>query len=238
MSNPRIAIPLFPGTNCHEESAFAIEQAGGTAEIVVVTDLLEKRRSLGNFHGIMIVGGFAYGDYFGAGRVASILLGDQLRQFAALQRPILAVCNGFQIAMEAELFRGSRDRSGGALIDNTSFKFEMRTVTLAVTPNTLWTEGWDRSTLTMPSAHAEGRYTGAGITNGHLIPVFRYASDWDGRPANTYPDNPNGSFQAIAGVANGLTLGMMPHPERAIADYLGSTDGRLVFDSFVRLARA
>ncbi len=234
---PKVAVLLAPGINCHEESAFALELAGADPQIVLDTDILEGRKHLRNFASLYIPGGFSYGDHFGAGRVAAIRLGPAIREFAALERPILGVCNGFQILMEAGLFSGPEGQSGGALVQNQKGVFESRSVTLITVTGTVWTKQLEQGqALRMPVAHGEGRWYPPDLCPEHLHVTFRYS--WEEQGTEHYPENPNGSPKGLAGLAYDLVMGMMPHPERAVVPEQGSTDGLLVLRAFVKLSKS
>lgn len=229
------AILLAPGTNCHEESQFAIEQAGMAAEVIPVSDVLEGREDLRERPGVLVPGGFSWGDHFGAGRAFGLALSDQLKGFAALGRPMLGVCNGFQVFFEAGLFDAPDGRLGGALVQNLGGQFESRWISIVAEGGSPWTEGIEGAVLRLPVAHGEGRWLRPEVPPDHLTVVFRYCRD--GLPTEAYPWNPSSTPDGMTGLCQGLVLGMMPHPERATLGWQGSTAGRLVFDAFVRLMR-
>jgi phosphoribosylformylglycinamidine synthase subunit PurQ / glutaminase len=244
MSDAITAILYAPGTNCHEETAAALERAGGRCELVLLHDLVAGTTRLNRFQAAIIPGGFSYGDHLGAGRVFGTVLvaqlRDQLAEFLDAGKPMLGVCNGFQVLTEAGILPG---RTPGArslgLVENESARFEDRIVRLVVSAEpSLWTEGLQGRVLVMPSAHGEGRpICGAGQAAGARV-VFRYC-DRDGRPTCNYPDNPNGAADAVAGVsdATGRVLGLMPHPERASLAVHASQDGLEIFRNLVRWLR-
>lgn len=237
-SKPRIGIGYAPGINCHEETAYAVELAGGIAEIVLVHDLLAGQVDLAGYQGFIIPGGFSWGDHIAAGRVYAVhlmaRLGEQFREFAS-QRPVLGICNGYQVLMEMGLLpAGELGERSGALAQNRSARFESRWVRLRAAGNdTFWTEGLVGRTLCLPVAHAEGRMV---IRSGTIVrPAFVYVDESD-RPTEAYPANPAGSPDGVAGTVDysGLVLGMMPHPERAVLEVHGSTDGLALFRNLVR----
>jgi phosphoribosylformylglycinamidine synthase len=230
-----IIVILGPGTNCYEESKFAIELAGHPAEIVLRDDILDDRVDIMDYPGVFLPGGFESGDYFGSGRIAGLLLTEKFRKIAKAGRPIIGICNGFQILMEAGLFDSTSGESGGALVQNLSGVFEARKSQLLTMSGSIWTEGYEGKILHMPVAHGEGRWLIPKRYTGHLTPTFCYAKD--GVPTEDYFDNPNGTKGGITGLANGLVMGMMPHPERAVRPEQGSTDGRYIFNTFVRLVK-
>lgn len=229
-----IAVLLAPGINCHEETAFAIEQAGHLAEIVLLSHLRDGRKRLRDYSALVIPGGFSYGDHFWTGVAVALLLGDLLLEFVKLGRPVLGICNGFQILMAAGLFEKD-GLSGGALVPNANDRFVSRWVRLLALPGSPWTEGYEGQSLRMPVAHGEGRWLRPD--NPAKLQTTLVFCDHAGQATEAYPCNPNGSPGGVAGLANGLVMGMMPHPERANDPDLGSIDGRLIFQSLVRLAR-
>jgi phosphoribosylformylglycinamidine synthase subunit PurQ / glutaminase len=241
MTQATTAILYAPGTNCHEETMAALEQAGGRSELVPLHDLLAGQMRLERYQAAIIPGGFSYGDHLGAGRVfAAVLvaqLADQLLNFLEAGRPLLGVCNGFQVLSEAGVLPGRTSGSRSmALLANESSRFEDRRVRLAVSEERcLWTEGLSGRVLQMPSAHGEGRPLFCGTAGESPRVVFRY-SDADGRPTLRYPENPSGAPGAVAGLTDktGLVLGLMPHPERASLPVHYSQDGLTLFRNLVR----
>jgi len=239
------AVLYSPGTNCHEETAAAIELAGGTSEFVLLRDLLDGQARLDRYQAAVIPGGFSYGDHLGAGRIFATLLVAQLRQqlveFLEARKPLLGVCNGFQVLTEAGILPqrtpGEREL---ALVANLSARFEDRTVRLVVTgEKCLWTESLEGQILEFPSAHGEGRplaQTNHDLSSFHV--VFRYC-DADGNPTQHYPENPNGAPEGVAGITDktGLVLGLMPHPERASLATHSSQDGFRLFQNLARFLK-
>jgi len=181
--------------------------------------------SLDGFDGALVPGGFSYGDYLRCGAMANQSnIMSALKEFAAQGKPVLGVCNGFQILTEAGLLPG-------ALIRNKNLKFMCRTVQLKVeNNNTLFTNGYEEGeVINIPIAHGEGNYycddeTLASLQANNQI-VFTYEGE-----------NPNGSLADIAGIINkeGNVLGMMPHPERAANEIVGGADGLKLFKSIVK----
>jgi phosphoribosylformylglycinamidine synthase I len=240
MSQAITAILYAPGTNCHEETAAAIELARGKAELVLLRDLLHGRTRLSHFQAVVVPGGFSYGDHLGAGRIFATTLvaqlRDQLVEFLAAHKPMLGVCNGFQVLTEAGILPGrAPGQRSVALIENQSARFEDRKVRLLVSDEKcMWTEGLAGQILDMPSAHAEGRplICAAGATPPAV--VFRYC-DEQGHCTMEYPCNPNGAPDGVAGITDetGLVLGLMPHPERASLPAHYSQDGLKLFRKLV-----
>ena len=226
----RIGVVLFPGSNRDIDALHALRLAG--AEPVV---LWHERADLDGVDGVLIPGGFAYGDYLRAGVIARFSpVMRAVAGFAARGGHVLGICNGFQVLAEAGLVPG-------ALLRNRGLRFVCREVTLV--PERLDSpftrEIRERRPLRMPVAHGEGCYYADDATldalerDGHVL--WRYARE-DGSPAGDDPRaNPNGSLRAIAGVSNaaGNVAGLMPHPETASDPILGSDDGLGIIRSLV-----
>jgi phosphoribosylformylglycinamidine synthase len=232
----RIGVVVFPGSNCDRDTTHALALAG--AEPV---ELWHERASLDGVAGVVLPGGFAYGDYLRAGVIARFSpVMRSVAGFAAAGGLVLGICNGFQVLAEAGLVPG-------ALLRNRGLRFLGRDVRIAVerldTPFTHLAGA--RRPLRMPVAHGEGCFFAdpaaldALEANGQVL--FRYVRA-DGTVAGEVDDpaNPNGSLRAIAGVRNraGNVAGLMPHPERASEGILGSDDGFGLIRSFVEGARA
>ena len=242
MSHAVTAILYSPGTNCHEETAAAIEWAGGKTELVLLRDLLDGRVRLDQYQAAVVPGGFSYGDHLGAGRIFATLLVarlcDQLVAFLEARKPLLGVCNGYQVLAESGILPGrTPGKRAMSLLENQSARFEDRKVRLAVSgEKCMWTEGLAGEILAMPSAHAEGRplFCETGALPGPRV-VFRYA-DGHGQGTMEYPLNPSGAPGGVAGITDetGLVLGLMPHPERASLPAHYSQDGLKVFKNLVK----
>ena len=224
----RIAVLVFPGSNCDHDAYHAAKHVFGQDARFV----WHKEESVGDADLVIVPGGFSYGDYLRSGDIArfSPVMKDVVRH-AKEGRLVLGVCNGFQVLCEAGLLPG-------ALMRNASLRFVCRDVHLRVenaeTPFTNQAQVGDL--LTVPVAHGDGNYTADEATLDRLEAenrvVFRYA-DADGQI--TPEANPNGSARNIAGVLgeNGNVLGMMPHPERCVEAILGhgGADGAVLFRS-------
>lgn len=238
----QIAILYAPGTNCHEETAAAVERAGGKPALLHLHDLLAGHDDLDNYGAAIFPGGFSFGDHLAAGRIFATLLvarlRDQLQAFLEAKRPMLGICNGFQVLTEAGILPARNPGVRGmAMVENLSSHFEDRKVRLLVSAEkSMWTEGLGGQVLEMPCAHAEGRTLfPEGPAAAHARVAFQYTGG-QGTPATQYPDNPNGSPGAIAGVTDesGLVLGLMPHPERAALPAHYSQDGLRLFENLTR----
>ncbi|BDG41917.1 phosphoribosylformylglycinamidine synthase subunit PurQ [Parageobacillus sp. VR-IP] len=220
----KFAVIVFPGSNCDVDMYHAIaDELQEEVEYV-----WHDEENLDRFDAILLPGGFSYGDYLRSGAIARFSNVMKAVQKAADEgKPILGVCNGFQILLEAGLLPGAMRR-------NNSLKFICRPVSLKVENNeTMFTSSYEQGEIiTIPIAHGEGNYYCDEPTLKRLIEnrqiVFRY-----------YGENPNGSLSDIAGIVNekGNVLGMMPHPERAVDVLLGSADGLKLFQSIVKYWR-
>jgi phosphoribosylformylglycinamidine synthase len=224
----RFGIVTFPGSNCDYDAYQAVVEHLGEEAVY----LWHKEHDLKQCDVIVLPGGFSYGDYLRAGAIArfSPVMRDVLA-FAKRGGPVIAICNGFQIACEAGLLPG-------ALLRNASLKFVCELVQLRVeSTDTMFTNRYERGSIVrIPIAHGDGRYTADDETldrlEGEGRVVFRYA----GGPADADEWwSPNGSMRAIAGIINeqGNVLGLMPHPERAVDKLLGSDDGLSIFESML-----
>ena len=220
------AIIQFPGTNCDIDTYRVFNEL---LDIEPTLIWHEKTSDLERFDAIILPGGFSYGDRLRAGIIAAYSpIIKQLKKLSLKGKPIIGICNGFQILVESGLLPG-------ALLTNSNLKFICKWVDLKVETNNLFTNSFQsNSIIRMPIAHNEGRYYVSEeklqeLERNNQI-VLRY-SDSEG---NTSMDNnPNGSISNIAAVSNsdGNVLGMMPHPERAGETCLGSDDGLKIFNS-------
>jgi phosphoribosylformylglycinamidine synthase I len=221
------AVLQFPASNCDQDAVHALRVLGQSARFV-----WHKESSLGDAQAVVIPGGFSYGDYLRTGAIARFSpVMQAVRQFASNGGPVLGICNGFQILCEAGLLPG-------ALIRNRSLQFRCEHVFLeTATTNSPFTNQIPAGKLLkIPIAHGEGCYfadeaTLASLKAGNQV-LWRYVSA-DGKPSELA--NPNGSIEHIAGICNEArnVAGLMPHPERACEERLGSADGRLIFQSLI-----
>ncbi|MEE2638286.1 MAG: phosphoribosylformylglycinamidine synthase subunit PurQ [Acidobacteriota bacterium] len=222
------AVIEFPGSNCDHDAYYAVKHVlGQRAEFV-----WHKDTDLRGADVVVLPGGFSYGDYLRTGAIAKFSpVMSQVRAFADAGGPVIGICNGFQVLLEAGLLEG-------ALLRNRRLKFLCRHVHVRVeqvdTPFT--GEAMGGQILKLPIAHGEGNYYAAPETvstleANHQV-VFRYCAA-AGERSDTA--NPNGSINAIAGVCNRRrnVVGLMPHPERACESALGSEDGRVILESAV-----
>lgn len=194
MSNLKVGIIVFLGTNCEQDTKRACEFFGWDTEYIWQDDKIEKKYDL-----IFIPGGFSYGDHVSSGRIAK--LSPAVKSLPAGKSLIVGICNGFQILCEAKLLPG-------ALVDNQNINFISKVSDLE----------FQNELIKLPIAHHQGNYTCEDINNSQIL--------------MTYQNNENGSDLSIAGLydSKNKIIGMMPHPERAIYEELGLTDGRKVFE--------
>lgn len=216
---PRTLIVRTAGTNCDRETAYAFERAGADAEAVHINRLVEEPKLMGQFQMLAIPGGFSYGDDINSGRIFAnqIMhhLRDQVQAFVAAGKPVIGICNGFQVLVKAGILPGTADgkmKQNCTLAHNTSGRFMDRWVTLVSHGDKcVWTRGL--GSIELPIAHGEGRF----VCESDQVRRALWANQ---QIALTYEnENPNGSQDAIAGVCDstGLVFGLMPHPERFVS---------------------
>lgn len=223
----KTAVVVFPGTNCEHDVVYALNALGAEAELVWHRDT-----DLTGFDGVILPGGFAHGDYLRTGAIARFSpVMSEVERVAAAGRPVLGICNGFQVLCEAGLLPG-------VLLQNRDLKFICRPVHVRVeeTTSVLTRAAKPGQVLEIPLNSYEGNFTVTAseynkLEEGNQISL-RYCS-----PSGVVDDgaNPNGSMGNVAAISNesGNVAAIMPHPERAIEDVLGSSDGRILLESFV-----
>jgi phosphoribosylformylglycinamidine synthase len=212
--SPRVLILRSAGTNCDVELSHAFARAGADPTPMHLNTLVADPAALHGFDLLGIPGGFSYGDDIAAGRILANRvrhrLMDDLRRFVADGKPVIGICNGFQVLIKTGLLPGLADQPGqvATLADNARPRFVDRWVKLRVDPASrcIWTRGLDELALCI--AHGEGRFVAPE-------PILD-ALEAHGQVPLRYTDNPNGSMRDIAGVCDptGMVLGLMPHPER------------------------
>lgn len=241
---PNFLILCGDGINCERETARAFEIAGAGARIVHINDVLEAPRMLRDFQGLAIPGGFSFGDELGSGQIMALKirhkLGDAFFDFVAAGKPVIGICNGFQVLVKLGLlpFPKTLDRAL-ALAPNLGGGFIDRWVTLDVNQKSVcrWTEGLEK--LELPIRHGEGRIV---FKDEKLYAQLQAA----GQIPLTYTEDVNGSHGRIAGLcdASGMVLGLMPHPEAHVRratyksperDFMKDGDGLALFTNIVRV---
>lgn len=258
----KVCIMRVGGTNCDAETQRAFQEFGAQAETLHFNEMV-KRRNLMDYHILVFPGGFAHGDYVRSGVIWARLLmpklGKELKAFIDESRPILGICNGFQVLVEKGLLPGFKGISAypeASLAPNNK-GYQCRWVYLKVENrgNCTFTSRIPKGKiLRMPIAHGEGRFVFPKEREKEFLKklyerdmiVFRYCDKKGNTADGTYPANPNGSFHDIAGICNpeGTIFGMMPHPERAFywwqqPDWTQQThmaqygDGKLIFQSLI-----
>ena len=215
----KCAVIVFPGSNCDHDAYYVIKKHLG----INVDFVWHQNTDLKDYDCIIIPGGFSYGDYLRAGAIARFSnIMNAIRVASEKGKPIIGICNGFQILVESNLLPG-------ALITNYSTRFISKHIKLKVSNNnSLFTNKYDNNQIiSMPIAHKQGNY----FVDDNLLQKLKD----NNQIAFRYKDNPNGSCFDIAGVFNTQKniLGMMPHPERASENILGSQDGIKIFESMV-----
>ena len=224
----KFAVVVFPGSNCDHDAYHVVKHVlGQEAEFV-----WHKNTSLGAADAVILPGGFAHGDYLRTGAIARFSpIMQAVTAFAAAGAPVIGICNGFQVLLEAGLLPG-------AMLRNRSLHFRCEYVHVRVEQtDSAFTSGCrPGQVLRMPIAHGEGNYYAEPDVLERLEQnrqiVFRYVN---AAGEETDASNPNGSIHNIAGITNEArnVVGLMPHPERACELALGSADGRLLFESVI-----
>jgi phosphoribosylformylglycinamidine synthase subunit PurQ / glutaminase len=221
-SRPRVAVVTFPGSNDDRDALHALDLLGAEAVPVWHAD-----EHLQDVAGVVLPGGFSYGDYLRCGAIARFSPAMRaVATFAADGGPVLGICNGFQILCEAELLPGT-------LRPNASLSFVCRDVDLRIErTDTPFTELCEPAqTLTIPVKHGEGCW----FADDQLLAEL----EANGQIVLRYQDNPNGAVADVAGVVNAErnVMGLMPHPEHAVDPLLGSSDGALILRGLIAAAR-
>ena len=229
MADVTVGVVVFPGSNCDHDTEYAVGSFSGIKPVM----LWHNDHDLQGSKAIILPGGFSYGDYLRAGSIARFSpIMQEVIEFARKGFPVLGICNGFQVLLESGLLEGalSRNRDKKILCCQTTLK--------AVNCSTIFTSLYKQDDLlSIPIAHGQGNYFAPQEVieslEEHDQIVFKYT---DASGLVTDEANPNGSLRNIAGIINrqGNVLGLMPHPERASEQSLGSLDGRPLFESLFR----
>jgi phosphoribosylformylglycinamidine synthase len=215
----KFGVVIFPGSNCDHDCYYAIKTVTGQP----VEFIWHQDTSVKGFDAVILPGGFAYGDYLRTGALAKFSpVMQAVREFADKGGLVIGICNGFQILTEAGMLPG-------ALMRNSNMKYICKFLQLRTeTTDTPFTNQLKKGqVLNVPIGHGEGNYFADEDTLKEL--------EDNGQVAFRYVENPNGSIHDIAGIVNKgrNVLGMMPHPDRSSEQILGSTDGKLIFESMV-----
>ena len=242
VERPTVAVLSGFGINCETETMAVFEMAGASSERVHVNRLVNGELSLSNYDIMAIPGGFSFGDHLGSGRLMGnrlrFGLRSQVREFVKAGKPVIGICNGFQVLVKMGLLPGDEDVSliqTASLALNDSGHYEDRWVTLEFDQNSpcIWTKGIKR--MRVPVRHGEGKFV---TDNRSLMDEWedkgqiavRYVdpdSEYPSLSRNVlpYPTSPNQSWRNIAGVCDpsGLVFGLMPHPEANHSTWLGAT---------------
>ncbi len=215
---PRIGVVVFPGTNCEHDVVQAVEGLGARGELLWHGD-----SGIGAVDAVVLPGGFAHGDYLRPGALARVSpVMEAVTRFAREGGPVVGICNGFQVLTEAGLLPGALQKNG-----RLRFLCQPARLRVTSTRSVLTGEAEVGDELVIPINHFSGSYTCDEET-------LRRLRDGD-RILLRYVDNPNGSVDDIAGIADeaGNVVGLMPHPERAVDELLGSTDGAVLFGALL-----
>ena len=239
---PKVAVLSGFGINCEPETMAVFEMAGAEASKIHVNRLVSGELNLDDYHIMAIPGGFSFGDHLGSGRLMGnrlrFGLREQVRNFVKSGKPVIGICNGFQVLVKMGLLPGDEDVSltqTASLALNDSGHYENRWVTLEFDSqsNCIWTRGMTR--IRVPVRHGEGKFVTADkkllddwsklgqLVVKYVDPITEYPSARD--EVLPYPVSPNQSWRNVAGVCDpsGLVFGLMPHPEANHSTWLGAT---------------
>ncbi|RJP56605.1 MAG: phosphoribosylformylglycinamidine synthase subunit PurQ [Candidatus Auribacter fodinae] len=225
----KFGVVMFPGSNCDHDCFYAVQQFFSDQ----VDFIWHKSTDVHGYDCIVLPGGFSYGDYLRTGAIARFSpVMSEVKKFASAGKPVIGICNGFQILLESGLLPG-------AMLRNTSLRFICKYVHIKpVNFSTPFSKGLKKNeAIHIPVAHGEGNYyiddEGLKKLQKNNQIVFQYCNE---RGIVSDDFNPNGSVANIAGICNeaGNVLGMMPHPERCCDPMLGSSDGKRIFESLLQ----
>ena len=216
----KVAVVRFPGTNNEYETIRALKSFNIDAQLV---ESFETNK-IKEYDAFWLAGGFSYGDVLRAGAIASA--SDFMRELKGTSVPIIGSCNGFQILTETNMLPG-------ALLPNKTTRFISKWIRLTVVESNSFLDSIAGQIIKIPIAHFEGNYYHPDIAHIKNQVSFKYCNE---KGETTIEANPNGSLDNIAGIvdAKKSIIGLMPHPERASFAHQGSTDGRLIIESFLK----
>ncbi|MBI2017636.1 phosphoribosylformylglycinamidine synthase I [Candidatus Daviesbacteria bacterium] len=226
MRSVKVCILQSDGTNCDNELFYAFKKFGGSPKFVHVNELRDKSKSLRNFNILALPGGFSYGDDIASGKILAVelmsFLKKEIEKFRDKGGIIVGLCNGFQTLIRTGLLPfGNLGEMDATLTSNDSGHFECRWIKLRLEKSKCVFLKGEKNIGWFAINHGEGKFfanteTLKKIEAQNLV-IFRYI-DGNGNPTQTYPQNPNGSLNAIAGVTDptGRVLGLMPHPEKFV----------------------
>lgn len=253
---PKVCILRSDGTNCDIELAYAFEKVGGKSQFVHINELRGKQVNLNDFQVLALPGGFSYGDDIASGKILAVelisFLKEELKKFRTKGCLIIGICNGFQTLIRTGLLPfGNLGKMDATLSPNDSGHFECRWIKLTAEKNSKSPflkgieDGW------YSVNHGEGKFFASEevikkVEQQNLV-TFRYI-DENKKPTQKYPNNPNGSINAIAGVSDpsGLVFGMMPHPEKFVdltqypnwkRENITKPHGLVLFENIVNFAK-
>lgn len=216
---PQVCVLKTDGTNCDQETMFAFDLAGGQSFLVHINQLKSGEMNLRNYQILVLSGGFSYGDDVASGKILAVellsRLRDQLERFVGDGKPIIGICNGFQVLVRTGLLPfADLGVMTVTLTHNDSGSFQCEPVDMVVQPSRcIWTKAEEGQMITLQQANGEGNFFAA--------PGVMDTLEANGLIALRYLHNPNGSMHDVAGICDptGLIFGLMPHPERYVTKY-------------------
>jgi len=228
MGSKTVGIVVFPGSNCEQDVAKALSYLGASTEFI-----WHLETDVSGFNAIVLPGGFSYGDYLRTGAIAAFspIMGS-VREFAASGKPVIGICNGFQILCEAGLLPGALRRNSGLKFRCTSTNLKV-----AAAGPAFFSDLSEDDVISMPINHFDGNYYCSAQVLHELRTSGRIALRYcDPQGGITAESNPNGAVDNIAGILSPQrnVLGLMPHPERAVDPEVGGTDGAAIFRSMLQ----
>lgn len=240
--NPLFLVITGDGINCEKETAAALRLAGGAADILHINDLAAAPEKMAQYDGLAVPGGFSFGDELGSGQIMALKmrykLGAALRSFVTAQKPVIGICNGFQILVKLGLlpYPDQQERCL-ALAPNSHGGFTDKWVSMTVQKSrSPWLKNLEGQTIALPMRHGEGRIV---LKDDHLLARLQEA----GQIPLIYTEDVNGSAGRIAALTDpsGMILGMMPHPEAFVSQHTyrqpgrtGRGDGLLIFENMIQ----